>query len=584
MIVGGGSLSRGIKLALALALFAGAGLAVAAAMKGGRIGPTNLVQPNGRRLRPAGKLTRLGNHPNGGALTRDGRFLWTLSAGRGINDIRIVKAKGRGAGRVIQRVLMPGLSGGIAMDPTRNRVYVSGLPASPHTDETPPPGVPGQQGDVIHVLRYRGQTGRARRAGIIGVPPPSSAPAYQDFPPQTSKESWPQELAISADGKTLLAALNLADTAAIVDTKTRAVRYVSVGHYPYGAAIDRAGHGFVTSETQGTVTEIDLASGTVSKTIQVGPHLSHPEGMVMDPKLPRAYVAVTAQDLIAVVDTRTGTVLRTLSVARPKGNGAAPIRVAVTPNGCYLMSADSGEDAVALFALPKANGKTCKGRRYGHTKPWELVGRVPTASYPVAVGATPRRMVWVAAKGLGVGPNPHGPNPLSPNDSDNEINHFQYLPSIVRGESGLLPIPSHRRLRALTPKADREIVPADSRKPPPGTPLRPNGPIQHVFYIVKENRTYDQVLGDDRRGDGDPKLTLFGKKYTPNFHALARRFPLLDHVYADSEASIDGHYWTAAGAVSDYVIRNWHQNYAGRGRPYDFGSYMVSAPPKGYIF
>ncbi|MDX6638607.1 MAG: hypothetical protein QOJ01_2118, partial [Solirubrobacterales bacterium] len=108
--------------------------------------------------------------------------------------------------------------------------------------------------------------------------------------------------------------------------------------------------------------------------------------------------------------------------------------------------------------------------------------------------------------------------------------------------------------------------------------------IQHVFYIVKENRTYDQVLGDDRRGDGDPKLTLFGKKYTPNFHALARRFPLLDHVYADSEASIDGHYWTAAGAVSDYVIRNWHQNYAGRGRPYDFGSYEVSAPPKGYLF
>ena len=91
-------------------------------------------------------------------------------------------------------------------------------------------------------------------------------------------------------------------------------------------------------------------------------------------------------------------------------------------------------------------------------------------------------------------------------------------------------------------------------------------------------------MGDDTRGDGDPHLTLFGKKVTPNMHALARRFPLLDHVYADSEASIDGHYWTAAGAVSDYVIRNWHQNYAGRGRPYDFGSYEVSAPPTGYIF
>ena len=221
----------------------GGGIALAASVHTGRIGPTNLIQPNGRRLRPAGELTKLGNHPNGGALTRDGRFLWSLSSGRGVNDIRIVRVRGQGHGRVVQRIVMPGLSGGIAMDPTRNLVYVSGLPASPHKDEAPPAHVPGQQGDVIHVFRYSGRSGHAQRLGIIPVPPPSGAPAYQDFPPQTSKESWPQELAISADGKTLLAALNLADSAAIVDTKTKAVSYVSVGHYPYGAAIDRSGHG-----------------------------------------------------------------------------------------------------------------------------------------------------------------------------------------------------------------------------------------------------------------------------------------------------------------------------------------------------
>jgi len=101
---------------------------------------------------------------------------------------------------------------------------------------------------------------------------------------------------------------------------------------------------------------------------------------------------------------------------------------------------------------------------------------------------------------------------------------------------------------------------------------------------VRENRTYDQVLGDDTRGDGDPNLTVFGEHVTPNLHALAQRFPLLDHVYANSEASIDGHYWTAAGAVSDYVVKNWPQNYAGRGRPYDFGAYEVSKPPNDYLF
>jgi hypothetical protein len=183
-----------------------------------------------------------------------------------------------------------------------------------------------------------------------------------------------------------------------------------------------------------------------------------------------------------------------------------------------------------------------------------------------------------------VGPNPNGPNPNSPNDSDDFINSFQYLPSIVRGSSGILKFPSDHQIKTLTPRADRQIHPVNEQNPPANTPIRAGGPIKHVFYIVKENRTYDQVLGDDPRGDGDPNLTLFGKRITPNTHALVRRFPLLDHVYADSEASIDGHYWTAAGAVSDYVVKNWPQNYSGRGRPYDFGAYEVSAPPKGYIF
>ncbi len=581
---------RASAAAIVAAVAAAAGIAWGlGATVPGRIGPGNLIQPNGRKLHAAGELTRLGNHPYGGALTRNGRFLWTLSAGRGVNDIRIVQVRGRRGrvGEVVQRILMPGLSGGIAMDPTSNTAYVAGLPDSSHADEKTPPRVPGKEGDVIHVFKYRPHSGRARRAGTIPVPPPSSAPPYQDFPPNsTAKRSWPQELAISPDGRTLLAALNLADSAALVDTQTKAVRYVAVSHYPYGAAIDRDGHGFVTSETQGSVSEIDLASGSVIRTIQVGPHLSHPEGMAMDPRLDRAYVAVTAQDLIAVVNTDTGRVERTLSVARPDGNGSAPIRVSVTPGGCRLLAADSGEDAIAVFALPRRDGRTCRWRHHRRPPPWTLLGRVPTAAYPVMAQATPRgrKLVWIAAKGLGVGPNPNGPDPTSPDDSDDHINSFQYLPSIVRGESGILRFPGPRRLARLTPRADREIVPVDSRTPPPGTPLRPGGPIKHVFYVVRENRTYDQVLGDDPRGDGDPNLTLFGKRYTPNLHALARRFPLLDHVYADSEASIDGHYWTAAGTVSDYVIRNWHQNYAGRGRPYDFGAYEVSAPPKGYIF
>ena len=105
-----------------------------------------------------------------------------------------------------------------------------------------------------------------------------------------------------------------------------------------------------------------------------------------------------------------------------------------------------------------------------------------------------------------------------------------------------------------------------------------------MFFVVRENRTYDQVLGDVSRGDGDPALTLFGRNVTPDMHALVSRFPLLDHVYANSEASIDGHFWTSAAAVSDYVQRNWEQNYAGRNRPYDFGAYTITWPGTGFLF
>jgi DNA-binding beta-propeller fold protein YncE len=114
---------------------------------------------------------------------------------------------------------------------------------------------------------------------VIPVPPPAGVPAEQAFPPTTTKASWPLDLAVSPNGRTLLAALNLADQAAVINTRTRRVRYVKVGHYPYGAAITTDGrYGLVTSETQGTVSVIRLTTAKVVKTIQVGPQLSNPGG------------------------------------------------------------------------------------------------------------------------------------------------------------------------------------------------------------------------------------------------------------------------------------------------------------------
>jgi DNA-binding beta-propeller fold protein YncE len=609
--------------AIALLALLGAGVASALTSPVGVIGPSTGIQPSGRHLEPEGKLTQLGNLPTGGALTTNGRFLWALSTGRGRNDVRIVRVanppckkgkkgkkrkkarcKRRGApiGAVVQTIPFPGLSGGVAMSPDGHTAYVSGVANSSHAAEQADPSVPGQEGDVIHVLHYDPRTGTATRAGVIPIPPPSDAPPAQSFPTNDPPISWPRDIAVSPNGRTLLVALNLADAAALIDTATGNVRYVNIGHYPYGAGITSNGkYGLVTSETQGIVAVIDLAAGTVVKTLQVAPPLSHPESIAIDPKAPRAFVANANQDTITAINTKSLAVSRTLSVERPQGVGTSPTFVSVTSDGCDLLSADSGEDAVAVFALSK--GKRCgegakkgkkkkkkvKGKHKKHrkaharkAKPFQLVGRIPTGSYPTMVAATPKRrqLVWVSARGLGVGPNPGGPSPFTGDDTYLD----QYLPSIVDGASGVLSYPSDRKIRKLTPISDRQVIPADARSAPSDTPIRAGGPIKHVFYIVRENRTYDQMLGDDSRGDGDPALELFGPSITPNLHELVQRFPLLDHVYANSEASIDGHYWTAAGAVSDYVTKNWHQNYAGRNRPYDFGAFEVSAPPKGYIF
>jgi DNA-binding beta-propeller fold protein YncE len=352
----------------ALALSGGA-LAVAALVKeDGRIGPERALLNNGRHLRPYGRLVKVGGFPTGAALTPDGRYYWTVSTGRGIHDVRIVSVR---SGRVLQTLRIPGASGGIAIDPTSPTVYVSGVKDSSYAGQKAPETLPGRGGDVIHVFTYNRRTGSASRGAVIPVPPPADAPTPQSFPPTNAGEriAWPDRLAVSPDGRRLLVPLNLADSAAIVDVATKAVRYVPTGHYPYGAAILRDNKtGLVSNETPGTVSVVDLESGKKVKDITVGAHLSHPEAIAVDPKADRAYVAITNSDQVAVLDTKRLVVSRTLSVGRPEGLGTAPVDLTVTPDGRRLLVAESGADEIAVFALPApatAKGRAARARAAG---------------------------------------------------------------------------------------------------------------------------------------------------------------------------------------------------------------------------
>jgi DNA-binding beta-propeller fold protein YncE len=617
--------------------------------------PTAQLTVSGRQLDPAGRMTQVGAFPTGGALSPDGRFYWTVDAGRGATAVRVIDVQ---SGAVKQALPIPGGYLGIAFAPDGRRVYVSGVP----TDGDFGKGLKGEGGDVIHVFDVNSSTGAATEADPIPLPDAKDGAAAQDELPQASGVSdWPEGLAVTPDGKRLVVALGQADQVAIVDLTAPAhpTTLADVGRYPYGVAIDpRRPRAYVTNERDGTVSAIELPSGKTLATIEVGGRrgaaYAHPEGIAADPVHDRVYVAVTDRDLVAVIDTKALKLERYVDVGRKDAAlGTAPIQTAVAPEGETLYVANAGEDSITAIALEQrppaktkrhtvykqrslkkirrfrmlaanAHRKLHEGRRYkkrlaklrrvylrgtarkacggptkkqdhrygnavlralrlrakairnhprkreqanraftkrverarrklppiarcaaagyvANTKPFSVLGRIPTAAYPTDVEVTGdgNTLVWLAAKGLGTGAN-NGP------DSD--------ISRLTVGRAGALPRPTDKQARGLTQRADKELIPSNFKPAPPNSPIVPGkaGPsdkIKYLFYVVRENRTYDQIFGSEPRGRGDPRLELFDDNgvagpaggVTPNAHALSRQFSLLDGVFANSEESTTGH-------------------------------------------
>ena len=327
---------------------------------------------------------------------------------------------------------------------------------------------------------------------------------------------------------------------------------------------------YVTSERDGVVSSLIPGSAEPEKRIMVG---DNPVALLLDRSQNRLYVANAGSDTISIVDTQSDTVVDTL-ILRPEDArglpGATPLGMALSidEKRLYVVLADM--NAVAVTDLVRR----------------QVIGYIPVGWYPTAVQISPDGKTLFVA-------NSRGSKLRNPNSKPTGPRGIwgKYIPNIIEGTVSRFTIPSDSQLRRLTVKVITNNLITSLAANTPKIPA-----IEHIFYIIKENRTYDQVLGDLPNGNGDKSLSMFPREVTPNQHALAERFVLLDNFYCCAEVSADGWEWSVSGMESEYAHRNTPTNYSGRGGSYDSEGENgglavdlldvpdVSRPPGGYIW
>jgi YVTN family beta-propeller protein len=555
----------------------------------GEISPRRYVTPVHQVLTPIGIQVELsGMRPQALALSPDGRLLVTSGktqelvminpqTGEIRQNVALPSSEARSPDVVSSHILKSDKSGqlsytGLIFSPDGSRIYLSNV-----------------NGDikVFHVSRA-GQV-----SGLFSIPlPAANAP--------NRKEEIPAGLAISRDGRRLYVVLNLSNRLAEIDTATgEMLRSWPVGVAPYDVVLvsekayvsnwggrlpdsdsltGPAGQGtrvrvdpvrHIASE--GSVSVIHLNQQTPVSQIMVGLHSS---GIASSPDGRHVVVANAGSDTLSVIDTRTDKVIETIWAKPSPADlfGASPNALAFNPAGDTLFVANGTQNAIAVFRFLPVESK--------------LLGLIPVGWFPgaVAYDTTRHRLVVANIKGVG---STRGLQV----ERAGQFNTYQY-----HGTLSLVPVPEAKELASLTrqvlnnyryPLLKEARQPARPNQAARPIPKRVGEPsvFDHVVYIIKENRTYDQVLGDIPEGNGDPSLCVFGARITPNQHKMVRQFVLLDNIYCSGILSADGHQWSDSAFATDYM----EKSFAGFPRSYPDGMEdnnvdALAYAPSGFIW
>ncbi len=533
-----------MKFLFPLAMLLAAALLISQPAPRERVGPLPdgaFLLNSGWKLKPAGLQVPVDTLPLSSAISRDGKYLLVLNGGYNPPSISVIDIA---AARETSRVRVADAWLGLTFSPKGDFVYVGG-------------------GSRASIFEFSFNAGVLQLKRTLALTTEEKPRTRRDFT---------GDVAISPDGHTLLAADLYHDSVVAVDVTTgRVTQRIQTGRRPYRILFASNGANFfVTSWTDGTLTQYQTSNGLPVNSLRLGSHTT-------DILWHEGRLFVTAANTnsvfsVGVAESGEMTRLETINVAMAPRQpvGMTPSALGISADGKMLYVACSDANAIAVVDISQERS--------------DVTGFIPTGWYPTAVrGIDDGRILVLNGRGLRSYANPKGPDPTRNLAPPHEgIRADEYVGKLQTGSVSFIPALTDRALGAYS-----ETVLANSpyHDTNPGTSTVSPAPLHHVLYIVKENRSYDQVMGDIKNGNGDPSLVLFGERITPNLHKLAREFVLLDNFYVNSDVSADGHSWSTAAIAPDYIQKLWPNSYAKRRDFYDYeGQEPTALPPAGFLW
>jgi YVTN family beta-propeller protein len=522
-------------------------------------GPTakGFLLPNGWTITPVGKQVTLTDLPLNIIPFADGKHALAAASGFNKHELALVDLI---RGTVCDKQVVHQSWFGLALDENENKIWWS-----------------GGGGDMLHAFELKED--KLTRTSEEEQDPARLATKIKNS--LKTKHPFKSGLRFDSAKKRLYSLDINAGTITATDLKDGSSRTVACGRRPYDVALARSGLQLLVSDwalrTVLVVNPDDLR--TLAK-IPVG---EHPNQIAVHPKDDRIFVACASSNCVSVIDSKRGIVTETIYTALfPRApEGSTPDAVAVAPDGKTLYVANADNNCVAVIDISVRDKSQVKGF-------------IPTGWYPTAVAVTPdsKTLLVGVGKGNQRQPNPINKKNLKPDKNDPWVVSFPYIGTTLSGALSIVPVPDEKKLTDYTAMVYRNCPYSDellSGAPYPHKTAIPTkvgdpSPIKYVIYIIRENRTYDQVFGDMKDGNGDPSLVMFGEKTTPNAHKLAREFVLLDNLYCNGQVSRDGHPWSTMAYHTDYIARDWHLTYSRRTGVDDDDEDNLSKAPSGYLW